>query len=409
MATSQHAHAVYLAVIAVLIIAIVVASAKALRAGRVLAEVEERFGLKDDARSAAPRKAGAALRRMTPAEILRPRTYDQYRREVDALVQRAQAIEEFGPPTKLAEACAAALVGGKRLRAVITLEVARAVSAARRGEVVDVAEAALFVEYLHAASLVIDDLPEFDNDAVRRGRPALHAAVGPAVAQMAALSLVAAAFQNIARQIDWIRERCPEVKNPDRIGTRLCGEVSRALGAAGAAAGQYMDVSSPAQLYREHGQDAVVQLSERKTATFFEIAVVAGWLLAGGAPERVDVARDVGRHLGTAYQIADDLGDMEQDAARAAQGRPGWNFANEYGRDVAERELTRNLNGARLLMVECGLWTRLWADEIFPMIRKMAEAPTAAASQEEALPEAAPRQGAAAAAGSPASTGGGAE
>lgn len=377
-------HTVYLAIIAVLIIVIVYASAKAVRAGKVLAEIEERFGTKEAVRASLPRKGGEQLRRARPDDLLRPRTFDQYRREVDALLERAQALEEFGPKTRLAEACGKALQGGKRLRAIIVLEVARATSARRlrahregrlRGEEptpVDAGEVALFIEYVHTASLVIDDLPAFDNDFVRRGRPSLHAEVGPAVAQMAALSLVAAAFQNVCRQIDWLRDHCPELKNVDRIGTRICNDVSRALGALGAAGGQYMDVSSAEDLFREHGPDAVADLMYRKTATFFEIAAVAGWLTAGGEPEQTSVMRDIGRHLGTAFQIADDVGDMARDAARAEQGKPGWNFANEYGRDVALREMERNLKGARLLLTQCSLWTPLW-DEIYGQIRKMAE------------------------------------
>jgi geranylgeranyl diphosphate synthase type II len=389
-------HVVYLAIIAVLIIVIVVAAAKAVRASRVLAEVEERFGLKEGVRASLPRKGGSALRRAGGEDLLRPRTYDQYRREVDALLERAQALEEFGPKTRLSDACAAALKGGKRLRAVILLEVARATSARRlrahregrlRGDEptpVDAAEAALFLEYVHAASLVIDDHPDFDNDPVRRGEPALHAAVGPATAQMAALSLIAAAFQNICRQVDWIRDHCPEVKNADRIGTRICSDISRALGALGAAGGQYMDVSSAEELTREHGADAVSELMYRKTATFFEIALVAGWLAAGGEPEQVAVMRDIGRHVGTAFQIADDLGDAAADAARTASGKLSWNFANEYGRDVAAREMDRNLKGARFLLTQCSLWTPVW-EEIYGLVRQMAGTegdPTAAPTAE---------------------------
>jgi geranylgeranyl diphosphate synthase type II len=392
-------HAVYLALIAVLIIAIVYASAKAVRAGKVLADVEERFGLKEPIRTSLPRKGGEPLRRCTGEDVLRPRTFDQYRREVDALLERAQTLEEFGAKSRLSDACGKALEGGKRLRAIILLEVARATSARRlkahregrlAGEEptpVDAGEVALFVEYLHTASLVVDDLPEFDNDAVRRGRPSLHAAVGPAIAQMAALSLVAAAFQNVCRQIDWIRDHCPEIKNVDRIATRICNDVSRALGALGAAGGQYMDVSTAEDLFREHGPDAVADLVYRKTATFFEIAVLAGWLVAGGEAQQTSVLRDIGRHLGTAFQIADDIGDMARDATRVAAGKPGWNFANEYGRDVARREMERNLKGARLLLTQCSLWTPLW-DELYGQFRKMAEDPGEAHSFTFALGEA---------------------
>jgi len=392
-------HAVYLAIIAVLIIVVVYASAKAVRAHKVMADVEARFGLNEAVRSSLPRKGGEPLRRYTAADLLRPRTFDQYRREVDALLERAQTLEEFGKKTQLSEACSKALVGGKRLRAIILLEVARATTIRRlrthrdaaRGDEptpVDAGEVALFVEYIHTASLVVDDLPAFDDDLLRRGRPSLHAEVGPAVAQMAALSLIAAAFQNVCRQLDWIRDNCPEMKNVDRIGTRICNDVSRALGAMGAAGGQYMDVSSAETLLREHGPDAVADLMYRKTATFFEIATVAGWLTAGGEPEQTTVMRDIGRHVGTAFQIADDIGDMARDAARAAQGKPGWNFANEYGRDVAAREVERNLKGARLLLTQTSCWTPLWG-EIYAQVRKMMvdEAAPEPAAPEPAAPE----------------------
>jgi geranylgeranyl diphosphate synthase type II len=392
-------HVVYLATIAVLIIAVVYASAKAVRAHRVMTEVEARFGLNDVIRSSLPRKGGEPLRKSTAADLLRPRTFDQYRREVDALLERAQALEEFGGQTQLSEACSKALIGGKRLRAIILLEVARAASIrrleahrnnarARPGDEptpVDAGEVALFVEYIHSASLVIDDMPAFDNDLLRRGRPSLHAEMGPAIAQLAALSLIAAGFQNVCRQLDWIRDNCPEIQNVDRIGTRICNDVSRALGAMGAAGGQCMDISSAETLQQEYGPDAVAELMYLKTATFFEIATVAGWLTAGGSPEQTTVLRDVGRHVGTAFQIADDIGDMARDAARAAQGRAsdqalgpaercqtgGWNFANEYGRDVAQREVERNLKGARLLLTQVGCWTPLWEDELYPAIRAM--------------------------------------
>ena len=374
----MNSHVIYLSVIVVLIIVIVFVSAKLVGAHRVMTRLEERFGLKETARSSLQRPA--PLRKTKAGDLLRPRTFDQYRREVDELIARAQTLEEFGKPTALSAACAKALAGGKRLRPAILLEVARA-TALRRQKTddaesaadltpIDAAEAALFIEYLHAASLVVDDLPEFDNDSVRRGQPSLHSAVGPAVAQMAALSLIAAAFQNICRQIDWIRDNCPEVKNVDRIGTRLCDEVSRAIGALGAAGGQYMDISSNSVLAQEHGADALAKLATQKTASFFEIAVVAGWLAAGGDADQTGVMRDIGIHVGRAFQIADDIGDMAADAARAEQGKPGRNYANEYGRDIAAREMERNLKGARLLLVQMSLWTPLW-EEVYAQIRGM--------------------------------------
>ena len=391
-------HATYLAVIALLVLLLVYASAKAVRAHRVMADVEARFGVASPGRAAPPRRE--PLRALGAAALLRPRTLDQYRREVDALLARAQALGEFGggEAPRLAAACGAALAGGKRLRAAVLLEVARATSAARVAAAgarpaapptpVDAAEAALFVEYVHAASLVVDDMPAFDNDATRRGGPSLHAAVGPAVAQMAALGLVAAAFQNVCRQVDWLRDHCPEVKNADRVGTRLCALASGALARMGR--GQLLELTpedwpavagaaGAAGAGGAAGGGVPEEIAACKTAALFEAAVGAGWLVAGGDPAALGQVALAGRKLGVAFQIADDVGDAEGDAGRAAAaGRPSANYALAFGRDIALADVELNLRGAALLLARQGLWTPLWRDEIFPAVRAMA-APAAPA------------------------------
>jgi len=374
-------HVVYLAVIAVLVLIVVIVGGRAMRAFRTMRDVEEHMGLAAGVRASLPRPE--ALRVLTRGELLRERSFDEYRVEVDAIVERAAALGEFGDKPVLAAACARALAGGKRLRPIILMEISRAATLARaRAErekgrppppPVAPADAALCVECLHASSLVIDDLPEFDDDATRRGLPSLHAEVSPAVAQMAALSLLASAFHDICRQIDWIRDHCPEFRNVDRIGTRLCGEVTRAIGAMGAAGGQYMDACvSEEDLFHDHGPEAVETIMRLKTATFFEIAFIGGWVFAGGAPERVPELRAAGRHFGLAFQVADDLGDMAQDAARQREGKPGWNYANHYGPEAAERTVAQNLNACRLMLDEFSLFTPLWR-EIYSKVWNMAE------------------------------------
>lgn len=374
---------ILIASIVVLIIIIMVLSAKLYKTNKLITKIEDRFGVNIKMRGAYPRKGGQALRNVSDDELLRPRTFKQYQCEINDLIERAQELEDFGHKTRLSEACGKALAGGKRIRSVILMEIARATMVRQYGagssgnagttaaSIIDASDAALFIEYVHSASLVIDDLPEFDNDLTRRGKPSIHAEMGTAVAQMAALSLVAAAFQNICRQIDWIRDHCPEFKHVDRVGILMCNDISRALGALGAAGGQYMDVSSVDDLIQEHGPEALFDLMYKKTATFFEMAVVIGWLVAGGDIEQVSIMRDIGFHLGTAFQIADDIGDMESDAERAKQGKSGWNFANEYGRDYAKEEVTSNLLAAQNLMKSRGLWTLIWEAELIPAIWSM--------------------------------------
>jgi hypothetical protein len=139
-----------------------------------------------------------------------------------------------------------------------------------------------------------------------------------------------------------------------------------------------MDIASPADLFRDHGPDAVAELMWRKTATFFEVATVGGWLAAGGAPGHEAALREVGRHVGTAFQVADDLGDAAEDAARRAAGTAGWNSANVYGRDAAAAAVEDHLARARAGLERRRLFTPLWG-EIYGQVRAMAAAAAPAA------------------------------
>lgn len=296
-------------------------------------------------------------------------TFADYRCAIDKLVE--SAVEDFGPTdTKLSYACQFALQGGKRLRSIILCEIAQQ-TAAQTNTLCDPSEAALFIEYIHTASLIIDDTPAFDNDTVRRNRPTLHVAHGSALAQMAALSLVAAGVHNICRQVDWIRVDQPEL-DADYIGTLLCSIASQRLGHSGAARGQYMDILHAESLINDYGPDAVAELIYLKTATFFEIATTTGWLIAGGNPNSISLMRDIGKHVGLALQIADDISDMESDAARAAQGKPGWNFATVYGLESAKIEMEYSLEHARIDLHRCKCWSPIWG-EIFGQIRKISQ------------------------------------
>ena len=365
-------HALYLATIAALILVIAFAAAKAAHAHRALTEIEKCVG--GAFRASAPRPGGAPLRELATADLLRARTLEEYRREVDGLIERAAAMEDFGKATQLASACGKALIGGKRLRAAILLEVARASALARGCDTpVDAGEAALFIEYIHTASLVIDDLPAFDNDLVRRQRPSLHAEVGPAAAQMAALALVAAAFQNLCRQLDWIRDNCPDIKNVDRIGMQICAMAARTIGATGACGGQLLEMT-PGDW--PSGVNVSEHVAELKTASLFELAVGVGWAVAGGDALRLDRMAAIGRHLGIAFQIADDIGDAAKDAAKATPERPDTNYALRHGRATALADLDRNLRTAEQLLRRERLWTPLWEVELYPAVRAMCIAAT---------------------------------
>jgi len=213
---------------------------------------------------------------------------------------------------------------GKRLRPLATLAAASA-SRAGGGEAEDVA---LAVEYVHSASLVLDDLPSMDDAARRRGRPALHVAHGVATAELAAVALLARAFEVIAGS----RRLTPSAR------VRATAELSAAVGAAGCCGGQAADLAAePAST----GLDGLESIHARKTGALF-VAAVRGGAIAAGAPEKAIAALTAyARNLGLAFQITDDLLDLEGDAARMGKdvGRDAHraNFATILGPESCRR------------------------------------------------------------------------
>lgn len=431
----------YLAVILVLLVITVYFAASAYRAREVSGMLKNKYGV-DAEIAGASRARPSVLRSLTAEQLLADRTFDQWRTEFDQALKRATDLGEFddgslgaGVKSDLRKACELAVGSGKRLRPIILMEIARLVSKRRhlveQMPPVDPMDAALAVEYLHAASLVVDDSPNFDNDEERRGSRSVWKETSPATAMMAGLSISMGAFQNMCRQVDWLRAHCGEWINPDRVGTMLCNRVSQAMGIIGASSGQFMDMMPPSKLRAFAGhatgaesgdalaasaadgcapaedgdapaadaadgdapaadgnapavgvEDAadvpgsVVQtLVQRKTSPFFEIAFVGGWLVGGGETDRqiMEDLQRAGRDFGIAFQVADDIGDLEKDKARRRQGKPGWNYADAFGVEEAEAELVRRLAACRKTLVRYRLHSAIW-EEIYAKVMKMTSA-----------------------------------
>jgi len=320
------------------------------------------------------------LRHLSTRQLLKPRTFGEYRAEFDGVVEKAIRLGEFGGANAeggglLEAACVRGLRGGKRLRPIIAMEIARKQTEMGLADrdpslaVVDPANAALAIEYLHAASMIIDDLPEFDNDTERRGEETVWRSTSPAVAKMAALSMVASAIQNICHQVDWIRHHSRVFGYAERIGLHLCGMISQCLGSTGAAGGQVMDQLASSDL-NKYGENAVAISTQKKTSPFFEIAFVSGWLLGGGDSTHIAEIQKAGRCFGIAFQIADDIGDMAQDHRRHLDGKPGWNYANTYGHGPADHEMMTKLAECQTILQRYRLFTPVW-DEIYDKVWSM--------------------------------------
>ena len=220
-------------------------------------------------------------------------------REIDALFDTVLTVPD-DPRAVLYEAMRhAAIGGGKRLRPMLVMAAAALFNVDRDSAL----RTALAIECVHVYSLIHDDMPCMDDDDVRRGKPTVHKAFNEAVAVLAGDSLHALAFELVADPIT----------HPDPfVRAELAFELGRAAGPSGMAGGQMMDL-----IAEETSFDlaTTTRLQQLKTG-----ALIAACLEAGAILGRVVVAgrrplRAYARDIGLAFQIADDLLDVEGDAA----------------------------------------------------------------------------------------------
>ncbi|SHE32677.1 farnesyl-diphosphate synthase [Ruegeria intermedia] len=198
-------------------------------------------------------------------------------------------------------AMAYATQGGKRLRGFLVLESARLHGMDETCAIWP----ATGIEALHAYSLVHDDLPCMDNDDLRRGRPTVHKQWNDGIAVLAGDALQALAFELCAR---------PEV-GPAEIRADLALTLAQAAGARGMVLGQALDIAAETAQQPLSLED-ITRLQAGKTGALIEWSGCAGARLAGENPERM---RQYSRALGLAFQIADDILDVEGDAQKAGK------------------------------------------------------------------------------------------
>ena len=195
-------------------------------------------------------------------------------------------------PPRLAESVDYSLLaGGKRLRPALVIE-----SCLCCGGTADKAlPAAAAVELVHAFSLVHDDLPAMDDDDLRRGRPTNHRVFGEATAILAGDAMTAMAFEVLAR-------------DGGRDAASMVADLARAAGPTGMIGGQQLDMEAEG---RRLDVDGLRQIHARKTGDLLAVSCRLGGRCAGADDGKLAALTDFGRHLGLAFQIADDLLDVE--------------------------------------------------------------------------------------------------
>jgi farnesyl diphosphate synthase len=224
---------------------------------------------------------------------------------LDRLLSAAALPGEVARPPRLVAAMRhAALGGGKRLRPFLVVESAALAGATGEGPLL----AGCALECLHCYSLVHDDLPSMDNDDLRRGQPTVHKKFDEATAILAGDGLLTLAFDILAR---------PEVHPSADVRSALVLELARAAGLGGMVGGQMLDLAAEGRFEakRQLSQDEIVTLQAMKTGALLRFACRAGGIL-GQADVAMRTALDrYGAAVGQAFQIADDLLDVESDTA----------------------------------------------------------------------------------------------
>jgi geranylgeranyl diphosphate synthase type II len=221
--------------------------------------------------------------------------------KVDAALLTALALAGNCPP-RLREAMAYSLLApGKRLRPALVLLACEASG----GDPDHALSAGVAVEMVHTYSLIHDDLPAMDDDDLRRGRPTCHKQFGEALAILAGDALLTLAFQVLAEGY------------PPAVAAGCCRELARGAGAAGMVGGQVEDLAWENQ--PTGAVDDLIRIHACKTGALFRACLRMGGVVAGAGPAVMDALDEYGRGFGQAFQITDDLLDVE--GSTAATGK----------------------------------------------------------------------------------------
>jgi len=268
---------------------------------------------------------------------------DQTAEDTEALLAKllsdVPVPDETARPKRLMEAMRySTLGGGKRLRPFLVVESSAVFGVPRDAALL--AGAAL--ECIHCYSLVHDDLPAMDNSDLRRGRPTLHKKTDDATAILAGDGLLTLAFDIVTRD---------EIHKDPTVRLLLTRALARASGIGGMVGGQMLDLAGEGRFGDREPVD-VARLQQMKTGALLRFGCIAGAILGQAPPREYQALDDYGRALGEAFQIADDLLDIEGDAAAlgkqtgqdAALGKT--TFVTQLGVDGAKKRVRDLLSRA---------------------------------------------------------------
>jgi geranylgeranyl pyrophosphate synthase len=296
---------------------------------------------------------------------------DDLRQTVEHALDRALAASD-APPLVVEAMRYGLMGGGKRLRPSLTLAAAESAGPSV-GQNLDAARAlampfGVAVEMIHSYSLIHDDLPAMDDDALRRGRPTTHVVFGDGLAILAGDGLLTEAFAHAAGSAATPRDPAPGEPGRDRrlVAVRI---LAAAAGAAGMVGGQGIDLAAAGRVRDRSlslaGQTALEDMHRRKTGALIRAAAVLGGVSVGAADPALQALDAYARELGLAFQIIDDVLDVEgskdvlgKTAGKdAAAGKP--TYPALFGVAASRRLAAESVDRATAALERAGLGGRL--------------------------------------------------
>jgi geranylgeranyl diphosphate synthase type II len=274
-----------------------------------------------------------------PAELTGVAAYLAARRQdVDAALERLLPGPDAWPASLHRAIRHSVFAGGKRLRPILCLAAAE-VFGARQGLVI---EPACGLEMIHTYSLIHDDLPALDDDDLRRGVPTCHVVFGEATAILAGDSLLTHGLGMFAQY--------PRGDSYAAAKVRVLQTVVDAIGTHGMIGGQAADLE--AEKETDPTAELVGKIHENKTGRLIRASLLSGAILAGAGEDALARVDHYGRRIGLAFQIKDDLLDVESDAATlgkaagkdSAHGKA--TFPGVWGVERSRELLAENVNEA---------------------------------------------------------------
>lgn len=237
-------------------------------------------------------------------------------RIVEEALQRYLPDEDSVPQELHTAMHYSVFAGGKRIRPILCLAALEACG----GDMAPAMPVACALELIHTYSLIHDDLPAMDNDDFRRGKPTSHKVFGEAMAILAGDALLTEAFVLLSR--------AEKVRLAAERRLAVIQEIANAAGIAGMVGGQALDIKAEKN---EPDFEGLKGIHQRKTGALIVVAVKAGAILAGASDEKIQALGVYGSHVGIAFQIADDILNVEGDSTL---------MGKQTGSDLASGKVT---------------------------------------------------------------------